>query len=663
MKILLLTVFLFLHGCGGISMLSQSNVQDLYDKEYLAQINIIKDDYRLGRVDEALKKLLQIDDSSLNEVEKALRRNLIGVIYFSKANYEQSVFNFDLGLATSSQDRSLTSQLQLNLASSYYKLGFNDKAFEVAKQINSKYLSKAENIKAQKIILKLAEDSGDNKTVCVAILEVLSNLQDMSSVRNDPYFEKLTSYFFKMNDSDRLHLLEDYTEISPWAVGLMGYLEAEKQYYMGKKDKSKSLLSWVLSKFGDKREIADLVNNFSFRMDNYAKVNPNAIGLVLPLSGKNAEFGKRALKGIDTALSELNKSRSPDAPLVLHVRDSKESGVLGAERVKELIESQNVVAVIGGLFPKQASKEYIEAKKHGALFISLSPVYLPKERKDHLLLEIPGSIESQIHKIFSDSMLSHFGKKVAIMYPNSEMGEAYIEEFWRKSRQKDIQVTGVASFEVNQTDYREPVKSLLGLKFPRVRQEEFDLLTEIHSLEKTSSIRRIQTLRPNIDFDWIFIPAIPKEALQIIPSFNYFDAFNLNIIGGPSWRSNNLASESSKLGKLLFVGDSLGDEDSHFSEKFYQHNQSYPKLIEIRSFDALKIIGIILKDFSFTTRDELDVQLRMASSLSGLTGQWQMNEGIWIKQMATLLLDKGMITDVFTQKNGKDKPEQIKNAF
>src|SRR5690606_22997952 len=175
-------------------------------------------------------------------------------------------------------------------------------------------------------------------------------------------------------------------------------------------------------------------------------------------------------------------------------------------------------------------------------------------------------------------ILDGFGKRGAILYPQGDRGEAYLTEFWRRAGESNVTITGALSFKEKETDYREPVQKLLGLYFTRERQEELDLLSEVHALEKKKSIRRIQTLKPQIDFDWVFVPAYPDEALQLVPSFGYFDATGLNIIGTPSWRTQRLLQESSKFGKLYFVGDNVEQASQTFSETFVKRFNKAPKL-------------------------------------------------------------------------------------
>ncbi|WP_372654690.1 ABC transporter substrate-binding protein [Halobacteriovorax sp.] len=655
MKKIIFTIILFaFSSCTGISLLSGGDPSDLYSEKFLTFITSVKEDYKKGQSEVALKKLKSYQTETLLPTEKALRRNLIGVINFGGKNYEQAIYNFEMALSSSRLDKNLTAQIHLNLASSYYKMGYLDRAFSTLSITEFKNLGAVESKKFHKLNFNIANELEKPSSAMKSLIWYLSSIDSLSALKSEVMYEKLMGSFFQLEEKQKRRLLQEFEDEPILVVGYLGYLEAEKLYYKGKKEDAKELLEWVEDRYSNFQEVSLLVANFRFRLENFTKMNPHSIGVILPRTGDKVEFGKRALIGIDNGIRELNSKLKGKPPFEIFVKDSEGSGVVGAYRVKELVEKNYVSVIIGGLFSSEATKEYLEARKHGVFFISLSQIYLPKEEKNHLLLEIPGSVESLVDNLFSEEMLAHFGKKAAAIYPDSERGRAYIDEFWRKAKIHDVKVTNVKTYDKSKTDHRETIQKLLGLKYKREREEELSIMEDIHSLEKNHSTRRIQNLKPIIDFDWVFIPAFPNEALQIIPSFTYFDAFNLNIIGGPSWRSQALSRESYKLGSLYFVGDDFSIKDNTFVNNFIDRYKIKPRLIEMRAYDAFRVISSVLSDNSPETRDELEMIIRNKENLSGITGAWFLNDGVWLKKMVPLKLKRGKIEQVILEAKSEE---------
>ncbi len=645
-QVLLVLVCLTFAGCGGIKMLSPGSNKDLYTETFLSKIEDIKKEYRRGDGALALNKLKSFNEAELMPAEKALRRNLIGVIYFGQQNYEQAIFNFNQALTTSTKDENLTGQIKLNLASSYYKLKMNDEAYKVIKDAPFRSLSPKEIVKFHVLRYRLANEAGDEQVAMDSLVWTLSQKDKISELRIDSNYEVLLNKFRQLEQREKYRFLEVYEEEKFFVVGYLSYLEAEKVYYDGDKDGANDLISWTNTHFSEYPEIKTLLENFTYKVENYAKLNSLAIGIVLPLSGDKADYGKRALLGIDAALRKFEETHPEVPKFQVIIKDSKGSGVVGAHHIKELVEKNYVAAIIGGLFSNEATKEFEVAKKSGAFFISLSQIYADKEDKDHLLLEVPGSIESQIDQLLSSNIVKNFGPRAAVVYPDSKRGKAYVNEFWRKANLLNFPVVGLYNYEGKPGSYSEPIKNLLGLKFPRTRAEEYKLLEEIHSLEGAKSTRRVQTLPPQIDFDWVFIPAYPLEAVQIIPTFTYYDAFAIPIVGGPSWRSQRLSRESYKFRNIFFVGDDVQEVSSNLSEYFREKYDSKLRLIELRSFDSMGIALNLLNAQKYESRDELDMAIRGMEEIKGQTGSWNLRDSIWLKNMASLHLRNGKISEV-----------------
>jgi len=643
---LFLSLFFVLFGCSGISRIPNGNdkqdevkasPQYNYSESYLKRFATARELFRKNQTDKALQFLKNIKEDELNPLEKASRENLTGVILFSKSKFDDALRNFEKSIIGASSDNLLLAQVHLNLAGAYFKKGMGEKAFEILKKCPSQFLTNDELKKYHMLSARLAKDLGQEDEELVNLVFVIKNKKKISELKGDVSFERARAIIANKSFDYQLKFFNTYENERPLVIGYMAFEAAEKVFYSGDREKVKELLTWIEEGFVANEDLMDLVKNFNGRIENFSKMDVSAIGVVLPLSGDKKDFSERVLQGLDLALNG-----NSHLPINLQTKDSEGSGPIGAFAVKELIEKNNVAVVIGGLFPDEATNEYLEARKNGVLFISLSSIYLPKEQKDHLLLEIPGSIESQMNDIFSPQMLKNLGKRAAIIYPKGSRGESYVEEFWRRAQLSGVEVTGVTSFEKNLNDYRDIVKGVLELKYKRERQEELDLLSGVQSLEKTNT-RRVQVLGPQVDFDWVFMPALPKEALQIIPAFGYFDAFKLSYVGDASWRSQLMSREGGRMGKLYFVADDVDPNEKVFTESFEKKYGHAPKLLEYMGFDSLKLTQQILAESKANSRDELDRFVKTKSQLVGITGKWKLDEGIWLKNLGIYAIKRDKI--------------------
>lgn len=642
MRLLFITFIVLLTAC------TQLATQRKIDESQISEIARTKlqearELIRTNQLRPAISKLAELKDENISPIEKALKYNLKGVILFNMGEIDKSLLNFIVAEDYSPKDTQLYSQVQLNMAGAHFRLNqYNDLKNRLDK-IDYKILSDSEKKKHAQLTLAYAKKFENHPLIVRSLVILMGAAKSFSEIQSSNDYEDLKESFKQMSQSEKIVLLEEFDDEENLAVAQLAQIEAEERYIAGDKSGAQDVVSWLRSEFGGNDEVQRYINEFELRIENSSRISINDIGLVLPLTGDNAVFGRKALSGIDTGLKILGLSEN----VKVHTKDSMDSPAQGAEAVLKLIREDKVAFIIGGLFSDTAKAEYLEARKYGVLYISLSPINLPKEEKNHHLIEVQGSIESQVAALLSEDMIKKFGSRIGVIYPEDEGGKAYVEEIWRKGNEKNLQITSLASFPKKIHDYRETAKLFLGLKYPRERSEEFKILEDVYSLEKTA-IRRVQTLPPVIDFDWVFLATFPQEASLLIPTLGYYDANRLKLIGGPSWASRAMVKEQKNLGTLYFVGDDPKDINQDMLNKFEEIYQKRAGLIEIFALDAMKIgAEVLIKSGEVSNRDDFDAKVKEAGSLKGLTTSWKFEDGIWLKELNAMAITQGKIVKLF----------------
>ena len=643
---LLVVLSLLFSHCGGIRTIHRAERSHLYSKEFLSQMRKVHHLHSLGQLDKARKKLKDMKRTKLRPTEMASRSNLLGVISFSQENYSHAVKYFQQGLRMSKLDSVLTAQIKLNLGSTHYKSEKLILAYKVLKTIDEKQLTDLEKTKFFHLFFILARELGDKDDALRSLVHFLGTYETISKIRGSRYFNTLVHHFNQLGRSEKVRFLEEYVEGQNLAAGYLGFIEVESSLYKGEREFSFKLSNWVRHKFSQSDELKMLLSDLEKRVKDLSKIETNAIGIILPFSGKRSVFSDRAMLGIDFAIRRL-KERYKD--IKIYSADSQGNSLMGRRKVQELIEKHSVSFIIGGLFSDEAKEEYLEARKYGVMFFSLAQIFLPRKEKGFLLVEIPGSVESQVKRILSADIIGEFGKKIAVLYPDSDRGRAYINEVWMQTLGTDIAVVDIQSYTKGIKDFRDTVAKVLGLKYSRFRQEEFDFMKEIFDLKK-SRIRRVQILPPIMNFDWVYLPTYPQEAIQIIPSFAYYDVHDVHFIGTPSWRSRILNKAQSE--HVYFIGDGVDRIGEDILNDFVNQYKIQPRLIEINAFEAANLGGQFLFQRNYS-REAYNNQIRNSRSLKGATGRFQLLDGIWIKEMHPFRIGRGKVRRADFKKSGR----------
>lgn len=642
MRFLLLAILVFAVSC------SHSVKRNTVDESELSEIvqtklNEARELIKQSKTKQAIAKLAELHDDKIIPVEKAVKYNLRGVIFFNSNEVEKSLLNFEIAEKYSPTDTQLYSQVELNMASAHYKLGqFNELQTRLNK-VDKKQLTDLELKKYAQLALASAQKLGSDQQIVSSSVMLLQDTKTFNEIQSSPMYSTLKDAFKKLSEAQKIHLLEEFKDSKNLAIAYLAQLEVDSRTLAGDKEGAKDVVDWLKSEFSANPEVDKFVKDFETRLDNSSQISLADVGLVLPLTGEKAGFGQRALNGIQTGLKVLNLNEN----IKIHSKDGMDVAAQSAQAVSELIQEENVSFIIGGLFPESAKAEYLEAKKYGVLYISLSQINLPKEEKSLHLIEIQGSIESQVQTLLSDEMIKKFGSRLGVIYPENEGGKAYVDEIWRKSEPRNVRLTSLSSFAKNTHDYRDTAQLFLGLKYPRERAEELKIVDDVYSLER-SSIRRVQTLPPVLDFDWVFLATYPHEATQLIPTLAYYDANRIKVIGGPSWVSNSLVKEQKNLGTLYFVGDDPKDLNQEMLNKFQGLYGKPASLIEILALDAIKVgAEVLVATNGAGSRDDFDSKIKSSGKLKGLTTEWNFDDGVWIKKMNAMTITHGEIVKLF----------------
>ena len=95
MKIFIATLLFFsLTACSGVKMITPErklaekvDTSKLYKQSFLQKMNEIKDKFHQGKSELALKELGAMKEEGLSAAERGTRKNLVGVINFTRKSY------------------------------------------------------------------------------------------------------------------------------------------------------------------------------------------------------------------------------------------------------------------------------------------------------------------------------------------------------------------------------------------------------------------------------------------------------------------------------------------------------------------------------------------------------------------------------------------------
>lgn len=436
-----------------------------------------------------------------------------------------------------------------------------------------------------------------------------------------------------------------------------GYVRGNAMYQLGQKamearntDQAKKYFSGVID-YLPGSDLAARSQDILSQLEAVRSVEAKTIGVVLPLSGKNAPVGQRALRGLEMGLGLHN----PGSSFKLAVMDSEGNPDSARRGVERLVKEDNVIAVVGSLLSKTAPAVAAKSDELGVPSIALSQKGGLTEIGPNVFRNSLTS-EMQIRYLVRTAMEDYGMKKFAILYPNDQYGVEFSNIFWDEVLARGGQVTAVQNYSTKETDFRLVVQRLVGTYYGEARQDEFNVrMKEKQKTEKRSARKdNVETILPPItDFDGIFVPDSAKALGQIAAMLAFNDVRGVKLLGTNLWNTPAITKRAGNFVNNLMFVDSMApnaQEQSRFATEYKALYNESPSLIEIQAYDA----GLILRQLIASgadSRQSLTKKLTELNKFPGALGPLTMSPDREIERPVTALtVEKGEITPLKIRK-------------
>jgi branched-chain amino acid transport system substrate-binding protein len=418
------------------------------------------------------------------------------------------------------------------------------------------------------------------------------------------------------------------------------------------KDSARKYFSSV-SEFLPGSDLAVRAQDILSQLESSKFVESKTIGVVLPLTGKNAAIGQKALRGVEMGLGLNN----PGSGFRLAVMDSEGNPDSARRGVERLVKEDNAIAIVGSLLSKTAPAVAAKADELGVPTIGLS--------QKSGLTEIGPSVfrnaltsEMQVRYLVRTAMEDYGMKRFAIVYPNDPYGVEYTNLFWDEVLARGGTIASVQTYNPKETDFRYPIQRLVGTYYIEGRMDEYKARTKQTSEapEKKKSIRQSheeEVLPPIVDFDAVFIPDSAKAMGQIAAFLSFNRVKGVKLMGTNLWNSPGLAKRAGNFANSLIFVDSFLPQtaaSSRFVQEYKALYNEEPSLIEIQAYDSALILRQLVAQGA-ATRESLTRELTSLKKFPGALGTLNMSPDREIQRpLMALTLDKGEITPLKVQK-------------
>ncbi len=364
------------------------------------------------------------------------------------------------------------------------------------------------------------------------------------------------------------------------------------------------------------------------------------LGVVLPLSGPFASYGEESLLGILLAV-EIFDSAASDARSRVRVlvRDSGGSAAGAARGVRSLAEEPDLLAIVGPLLAQEAESAALAAEEEGVPLIALTRREAVARGRPHVFRL--GSSPRLEAEFLADYAVRELGnQRFAILYPRDSYGLALRAAFWDAVEARGGSVVGVAAYDLEATDYAQPIRRIIGFEFTSAGEraaleKRKKLLKRAQRMppERAAELREEAAeitgpadapLPPFIDFDALFIPDSHENAALIAPHLAFHEVRGVRLLGPSGWNHPDLVRIGGKhVNGAIFTADFFPDSSypfvAEFVRRFRETYASEPSYLAAQGFDAASLVSVQLSR-GHQTRDQVAEGLLATRAYPGVSG-------------------------------------------
>jgi ABC-type branched-subunit amino acid transport system substrate-binding protein len=362
------------------------------------------------------------------------------------------------------------------------------------------------------------------------------------------------------------------------------------------------------------------------------------IGLLLPLTGKYAHYGEKALRGIRLALA----TETYGGKVELRIGDTGDDAMRAVSAYRQLI-ADGSDWIIGPLLTEHAE----------ALLPYLEPD-VPVITLANQISVAEASPWIFIHTLARDVQASYMAdfawqqeaRKVVVLHGNSpgesQEADAFIEAFENLGGEVVEQL--MLEVSADNPDSRPDLRAL------RERSDDEELLAELDEDLTLLSAEIELEIRMPINFDAVYLAMPGKRVASLAGQLAYIDISGIPLYGSNRWQDGHLLDDRGRyLSRSRFSNISFPAGDSNAVRRMLRSYREIwgagkPGKLFGMAYDSVLIAAVLGSRLGLNGPDAFD-GLQDSDGFPGLTGHVRFdNEGIGRKEFEVFTIKRGKLT-------------------
>lgn len=570
---------------------------------------------------------------------------LLGRIYLKNRDFKLAAPAF-LQVLNGPTKTAHAEEAYLGATHALAQMGRVDEALSLSqKALTSGQISAAGQYDLQKVRYPLLKDTGESLAALKAVVAIYNAEKD--AAQRELWKNKAFELANRLQKNDLQAVVDnsDYGFVRGFAAYRLATFFLDQHDF----DRARSLFEKTLEYTPNSNVAASAASQIQ-QIDGRKQVEAYTVGAILPLGGQYDAVAQKTLHGLQLGLGVFGPTRSNFKLAVMGGETSPEDAKKGVET---LVSEDHAIAIVGSLLSRNSVAVAVRANELGVPSIALSQKAGITEVGNTVFRNAVTSA-MQVQYLVKTAMEDQGMKKFAILYPNDSYGVEYANLFWTEVEKRGGKVVGAQPYNPSETDFRAPVKRLVGTYYLEDRQVEYkNRLKEWFKNQKNPKASGRNSapddlLPPIVDFDGLFVPDGPKAMGQIAPMLAYVGVQNVRFLGTNLWNTPDFLRRGQRfVEKSLFVDAEATFSPNFSSTKFFNDfKQTFgtePGMFELQGYETGMLLSRMISSGE-RSRLGLAEKLARIEKVPGVLGPMQMSperELIW--PMTAFTVNNGQI--------------------
>lgn len=444
----------------------------------------------------------------------------------------------------------------------------------------------------------------------------------------------------KVLTADEIESFSGRSDLHPRIIELLKYHEIVKFFDGGQLVRAKQKAEQFLKTY-ERSPYESLVRELNNKAADQQR-GTFQIGLMVPLSGYDADIGKQIVQGVQIGLDQYTAASG--AKLKLIICDTRGNMIETARMARELVYEHHVPVILGPMISQDAVVVATMLMEKDVVMLS------PTANDDGIAGLGPhifqmnvtlGTLGAKIARYAMDNLNI---RDFAIIAPGTDYAAALSRGFRQEVEKSGREIVAEQTYEVGTKDFKVQFDNLKTTLLTRKQQRtavEKSLAGDVQPSPKTDS--KLLAADTSYEIGGVFLPAEAEDVVMLAPQAT-FHRIKTQLLGSTGWNNPKVILDgkgyvnNALFSSNLYAASGEDKEWLDFKGLYKSRFGADPDRVAALGYDAMSLIAAALRQTGVSaSAPQISQALAAIKNFKGASGTVTFDQNLRINTEAAII--------------------------